>query len=159
MLMWLEEGDRHQGVAELVVQTINLSSGRWTLEELLSHSQYERLSNLTNRVCHQLYNYQKQKVSCVKPRNIVPSYDKFFFLRNLSSSLVAFFQHLPSTFYCYTSTTTSIHLLVNFFWVLHFGFQSPNPKQHVHLYQLIKVIPCMGLIFIFCCTKIPFHLQ
>ncbi|XP_022769836.1 ent-copalyl diphosphate synthase, chloroplastic [Durio zibethinus] len=62
MLMWLEEGDRHQGLAELVVQTINLSSGRWSLEELLSHPQYERLSNLTNRVCHQLYHYQKQKV-------------------------------------------------------------------------------------------------
>ncbi|XP_021281194.1 ent-copalyl diphosphate synthase, chloroplastic [Herrania umbratica] len=62
MLMWLEEGDRHHGVAELVVQTINLSSGRWSLEELLSHPQYERLSSLTNTVCHQLCHYQKQKV-------------------------------------------------------------------------------------------------
>ncbi|XVF21764.1 hypothetical protein REPUB_Repub12eG0118100 [Reevesia pubescens] len=62
MLMWVEEGDRHQGVAELVVQTINLSSGRWSLEELLSHPEYDRLSNLTNRVCHQLCYYQKEKV-------------------------------------------------------------------------------------------------
>ncbi|XVE73125.1 hypothetical protein DITRI_Ditri11bG0092500 [Diplodiscus trichospermus] len=62
MVMWVEEGDRHQEVAELVVQTINLSSGRWSLEELLSHPQYERISNLTNRVCHQLCHYQKQKV-------------------------------------------------------------------------------------------------
>ncbi|XVE77787.1 hypothetical protein DITRI_Ditri13aG0090800 [Diplodiscus trichospermus] len=62
MVMWAEEGDRHKGVAELVVQTINLSSGRWSLEELLCHPQHERLSNLTNRVCHQLCHYQKQKV-------------------------------------------------------------------------------------------------
>ncbi|XP_022759729.1 ent-copalyl diphosphate synthase, chloroplastic-like [Durio zibethinus] len=62
MLMWLEEGGRHQGAAELVVQTINLISGRWSLEELLSHPQYELLSNVTNRVCHQLCHYQKQKV-------------------------------------------------------------------------------------------------
>ncbi|KAE8692080.1 Ent-copalyl diphosphate synthase [Hibiscus syriacus] len=62
MLMWVEDGDRHRGVAELVVQTINLSSGRWSLEELMSHPQYARLSNLTNTICHQLYHYQKLKV-------------------------------------------------------------------------------------------------
>ncbi|KAK8635909.1 hypothetical protein V6N13_004622 [Hibiscus sabdariffa] len=32
------------------------------MEELLSHPQYERLSDLTNTVCHQLCYYQKQKV-------------------------------------------------------------------------------------------------
>ncbi|OMP05060.1 hypothetical protein COLO4_09082 [Corchorus olitorius] len=62
MMMWVEEGDRQQGVAELVVQTINLSCGRCSLEELLSHPKYQRLSNLTNSVCHQLSHYQKQKV-------------------------------------------------------------------------------------------------
>ncbi|XVF72401.1 hypothetical protein PTKIN_Ptkin12aG0118500 [Pterospermum kingtungense] len=62
MLIWVEEGDRHQGVAELVVQTINLSSGRWSMEEMLSHPKYERLSNLTNTVCYQLCQYQDQKV-------------------------------------------------------------------------------------------------
>ncbi|XWS46829.1 hypothetical protein CRYUN_Cryun14cG0101800 [Craigia yunnanensis] len=62
MQMWVEEGDRHQGVAELLVQTLNLSSGRWSLEELVSHPQHERLSNVTNRVCHQLYHNQKEKV-------------------------------------------------------------------------------------------------
>ncbi|KAK8614654.1 hypothetical protein V6N13_068451 [Hibiscus sabdariffa] len=62
MLKWVEEGDRHQGVAEVVVQTIILTSGSWSMEELLSHPQYERLSDLTNTVCHQLCHYQKQKV-------------------------------------------------------------------------------------------------
>ncbi|OMO77690.1 hypothetical protein CCACVL1_14882 [Corchorus capsularis] len=62
MMMWVEEGDRHKGVAELVVQTINLSCGRCSLEELLSHPKYQRLSNLTNSVSHQLSHYQKQKV-------------------------------------------------------------------------------------------------
>ncbi|KAK8555395.1 hypothetical protein V6N13_045927 [Hibiscus sabdariffa] len=54
MLKWVDEGDRHRGVAELVVQTINLTSGCWSMEELFSHPQYERLSDLTNTVCHQL---------------------------------------------------------------------------------------------------------
>ncbi|XVF32570.1 hypothetical protein REPUB_Repub17cG0093600 [Reevesia pubescens] len=62
MLMWVEEGDKYQGVAELLVQTITLSSGRWSLEELLSHPQCERLSNLTNKVCRQLCHCQKLKV-------------------------------------------------------------------------------------------------
>ncbi|KAL4362591.1 hypothetical protein GQ457_04G028030 [Hibiscus cannabinus] len=62
MLTWVEDGDRHRGVAELAVQTINLSSGRWSLEELLSHPEYGRLSNLTNTIYHQLYHYQKLKV-------------------------------------------------------------------------------------------------
>ncbi|OMO96746.1 hypothetical protein CCACVL1_04800 [Corchorus capsularis] len=58
MMKWVEEGDRHQGVAELLVLTINLSGGR----SLLSHPKYQRLSNLTNSVSHQLCQYQKQKV-------------------------------------------------------------------------------------------------
>ncbi|KAK8614651.1 hypothetical protein V6N13_068448 [Hibiscus sabdariffa] len=62
MLKWVEEGDSRQGVAELVVQTIILTSGSWSMEELLSHPQYGRLSDLTNTVCHQLCYYQKQKV-------------------------------------------------------------------------------------------------
>ncbi|XP_012473916.1 ent-copalyl diphosphate synthase 1 isoform X1 [Gossypium raimondii] len=62
MLKWAEEGDRHQGVAELVVQTINLTSGYWPTEELVPHPQYPRLSNLINTVCHQLCHYQKQEV-------------------------------------------------------------------------------------------------
>ncbi|OMO96735.1 hypothetical protein CCACVL1_04803 [Corchorus capsularis] len=59
MMKWVVEGERQQGVAELVVQTINLSCGRCSLE---SHPKYQRLSNLTNSVCHQLCHYQKQKV-------------------------------------------------------------------------------------------------
>ncbi|KAK9018209.1 hypothetical protein V6N11_001188 [Hibiscus sabdariffa] len=62
MLKWVEEGDRHQGVAELVMQTIILTSGSWSMEELLSHPQYEQLSDLTNTICHQLCHCQKQKV-------------------------------------------------------------------------------------------------
>ncbi|XP_039032509.1 (-)-kolavenyl diphosphate synthase TPS28, chloroplastic-like isoform X2 [Hibiscus syriacus] len=62
MLMWVEDGDTHRGVAELVAQTINLSSGRWSLEELSSHPQYDGLSSLTNTICHQLYDYRKLKV-------------------------------------------------------------------------------------------------
>ncbi|PPS13374.1 hypothetical protein GOBAR_AA07199 [Gossypium barbadense] len=62
MLKWAEEGDTHQEVAELVVQTINLTSGYWPTEELVPHPQYLRLSNLINTVCHQLCHYQKQEV-------------------------------------------------------------------------------------------------
>ncbi|KAL4352900.1 hypothetical protein GQ457_06G029270 [Hibiscus cannabinus] len=62
MLVWVEDGDRHRGVAELVVQTINLSSGRWSSEELSTHPQYDRLSSLTNTICFQLYDHQKLKV-------------------------------------------------------------------------------------------------
>ncbi|XP_057968002.1 ent-copalyl diphosphate synthase, chloroplastic-like isoform X3 [Malania oleifera] len=64
MLSWLEEGAsiREQGEAELVVRTINLSSGHWVSEELLSHPRYKSLSILTTRVCHQLHHLKKKKV-------------------------------------------------------------------------------------------------
>ncbi|KAF2314868.1 hypothetical protein GH714_036977 [Hevea brasiliensis] len=62
LLEWEEEGVRHQGEAELIVKTINLSAGRWISEELLSyHSQYEKLFKLTNRICNQLGHYRKNK--------------------------------------------------------------------------------------------------
>ncbi|KAJ0053559.1 hypothetical protein Pint_03312 [Pistacia integerrima] len=63
LMKWEAEGDRHQGEAELIIQTINLTSGRWISEELLSHPQYLRLSHLTNTICHKLAHFQNQKVN------------------------------------------------------------------------------------------------
>ncbi|KAF2321639.1 hypothetical protein GH714_000826 [Hevea brasiliensis] len=63
LLEWEEEGVRDQGEAELIVKTINLATGRWISEELLSyHSQYEKLFQLTNRICNQLGHYRKNKL-------------------------------------------------------------------------------------------------
>ncbi|CAK7345764.1 unnamed protein product [Dovyalis caffra] len=58
---WEVEGDRYKGEAELLVQTMNLTSGYWISDNGLSanHLQYEHLSNLTNRVCYQLGHYRK----------------------------------------------------------------------------------------------------
>nr|UTR36782.1 CPS6 [Tripterygium wilfordii] len=55
VLTWQEGGDRGEGEAELLVQTINLMAGHTHSqeEELL----YERLFKLTNTVCHQLGHY------------------------------------------------------------------------------------------------------
>lgn len=64
-MKWEAEGDRHQGEAELIIQTINLTAGRWISEELLSYSQY-RLTHLTNTICHKLAHFQNQKVSNVR---------------------------------------------------------------------------------------------
>ncbi|KAJ0113424.1 hypothetical protein Patl1_03374 [Pistacia atlantica] len=62
LMKWQEEGDRHEGEAELLVYTINLFAGHWFSDELLHHPQYKQLSDLTNRICSKLGNYQKQKV-------------------------------------------------------------------------------------------------
>ncbi|XP_044503416.1 (-)-kolavenyl diphosphate synthase TPS28, chloroplastic-like [Mangifera indica] len=62
LMKWEAEGDRHQGEAELIIQTINLTAGRWISEELLSYSQY-RLTHLTNTICHKLAHFQDQKVN------------------------------------------------------------------------------------------------
>ncbi|GJU79314.1 copalyl pyrophosphate synthase 2 [Tanacetum coccineum] len=54
-LLSLQKGlDVSQGEAELIVQTINLCSGRWLPEKPLSYPQYQRLSLVTNNICHQL---------------------------------------------------------------------------------------------------------
>ncbi|KAG7970545.1 hypothetical protein I3843_07G089500 [Carya illinoinensis] len=62
LLEWYREGDRHEGEAELLAHTINLTSGRSVSEEILSHPQYKRLSGLINRVYCKLCSYQKHKV-------------------------------------------------------------------------------------------------
>ncbi|KAF8392464.1 hypothetical protein HHK36_022806 [Tetracentron sinense] len=49
-----EEESKNHEEAELLVRTINVSAGRLLSEELLSHPHHQRLSHLTNRVCHQL---------------------------------------------------------------------------------------------------------
>ncbi|XP_071712849.1 ent-copalyl diphosphate synthase 1-like [Rutidosis leptorrhynchoides] len=40
------------GEAELIVQIISFSSGRWLIKEVLSHPQYRRISSVTNDICH-----------------------------------------------------------------------------------------------------------
>lgn len=69
----LEEGDRYQGEAELLVQTINHCSGSPSVSDEANFPHHQRLSELTNRVCHQLRHFQKQKVSFHIP-NMTTSY-------------------------------------------------------------------------------------
>lgn len=56
MMMWEQEGDMYKGAAELLVNTVNLCSGRLFSNDTLSHPNYERLVTLSNKVCHQLGN-------------------------------------------------------------------------------------------------------
>ncbi|KAI4349506.1 hypothetical protein L6164_010089 [Bauhinia variegata] len=58
---WASGGDRWQGEAELLVQTINLSAGHLLSEELVFNSQYQQLLRLTNRLCSRLRCHQKDK--------------------------------------------------------------------------------------------------
>ncbi|PSS14615.1 Ent-copalyl diphosphate synthase [Actinidia chinensis var. chinensis] len=56
MMTWQDDGDLHKREAELLVRTINLCAGRLVSEELflVSYPPYKRLTDITNRVCHQL---------------------------------------------------------------------------------------------------------
>ncbi|XP_023511554.1 ent-copalyl diphosphate synthase, chloroplastic isoform X2 [Cucurbita pepo subsp. pepo] len=63
LFKWQEDGDVHKEEAELLVGTIILNSGCSTLEDLLSNPQYQKLSYLTNKVCHQLGHFKKHKVT------------------------------------------------------------------------------------------------
>nr|AKP96363.1 putative labda-7,13E-dienyl diphosphate synthase [Grindelia integrifolia] len=47
-------GPNVAGVAELIVETINLTSGRSFSNDLLSHPQYKQITSITNDLCHQL---------------------------------------------------------------------------------------------------------
>ncbi|MED6162586.1 Gly-Xaa carboxypeptidase, partial [Stylosanthes scabra] len=57
---WQSEGSSSKREAELIVQTIDLMAGDWS-EELQLNSQYQELLKATNRVCHNLRNYQNNK--------------------------------------------------------------------------------------------------
>lgn len=63
--MWLTknlaEEDGYQGEAEVLVDVINLCSGRSTTEELLNHPLYKHLLHLTNGVSHQLSPFYQHK--------------------------------------------------------------------------------------------------
>ncbi|KAJ4846430.1 (-)-kolavenyl diphosphate synthase tps28, chloroplastic [Turnera subulata] len=63
LVRWEVEGDRHKAEGELLVQTIQLLADPWAFEEhLMHHPQYEQLANLTNKICHQIVQFQKRKV-------------------------------------------------------------------------------------------------
>ncbi|XP_024981593.1 ent-copalyl diphosphate synthase, chloroplastic-like [Cynara cardunculus var. scolymus] len=56
-VIWLtrwQRGDAMEGHALLIVQTVSLIDGRWTSKELLAHPQYQRLSSVTNNLCHEI---------------------------------------------------------------------------------------------------------
>ncbi|GAV57768.1 Terpene_synth domain-containing protein/Terpene_synth_C domain-containing protein [Cephalotus follicularis] len=57
LFIWEKGGNGEQKAAELLVQTIILTSSRswdWDWVELMCHPQYKRLSDLTNSICYRL---------------------------------------------------------------------------------------------------------
>ncbi|KAL6339653.1 hypothetical protein AAG906_034738 [Vitis piasezkii] len=73
--MWLTknlaEEDGYQGEAEVLVDVINLCSGRSITEELLNHPLYKHLLHLTSGVSHQLspFYQHKEHNGSYKPEN------------------------------------------------------------------------------------------
>ncbi|KAI3806002.1 hypothetical protein L1987_21891 [Smallanthus sonchifolius] len=65
--MWLtrwQDGVDVTGHAELMVQMINIAAGRWVSKELLTHPQYQRLSTITNNICHEIskfHNFEENR--------------------------------------------------------------------------------------------------
>ncbi|KAI7747801.1 hypothetical protein M8C21_010824, partial [Ambrosia artemisiifolia] len=62
--MWLMRWQDGEGVAvlaELIVQTINITAGRWVSVELFAHPQYQRLSTVTNNLCMELVKFHNSK--------------------------------------------------------------------------------------------------
>ncbi|CAA3005710.1 Hypothetical predicted protein [Olea europaea subsp. europaea] len=48
--------------AELLVHIINTCAGYMVFEDMLQHPEYKKFSKLTNKICHQLKEYQNNKV-------------------------------------------------------------------------------------------------
>ncbi|XP_052623499.1 ent-copalyl diphosphate synthase 1 [Lactuca sativa] len=55
LMRWQQGVDVTEGQAELIVQTINMTAGRWVSNELLAHPQYRLLSSVINNICHEIY--------------------------------------------------------------------------------------------------------
>ncbi|KAG8375379.1 hypothetical protein BUALT_Bualt10G0093900 [Buddleja alternifolia] len=63
-LMKLHEGVANWGEdAELLITTLNICGGHIQSAETLSHHDYNTFSNLINKICHQLFEYQNKKAS------------------------------------------------------------------------------------------------
>ncbi|KAK4435737.1 Syn-copalyl diphosphate synthase TPS3, chloroplastic [Sesamum alatum] len=64
--VWLNklgQGEEEIQEAELLVSTISICSGYIVSEETLSNNEYNALSSLTNKICRQLQQLEKDKVS------------------------------------------------------------------------------------------------
>ncbi|KAM7503075.1 hypothetical protein LguiB_001979 [Lonicera macranthoides] len=62
LMTWQEEDVIPQSEAVLLATTTNIFADRLVSGELLSHPQYKRLTELTDRICHHLYKFQDKKV-------------------------------------------------------------------------------------------------
>ncbi|KAM7503080.1 hypothetical protein LguiB_001984 [Lonicera macranthoides] len=62
LMTWQEEDVMPQSEAMLLATTTNIFAGRLVSEELLSHPQYKRLTELTDQICRDLYQFQDKKV-------------------------------------------------------------------------------------------------
>ncbi|WCJ21541.1 Ent-copalyl diphosphate synthase chloroplastic [Euphorbia peplus] len=61
---WEESGDIHQGEAQLIVNTINLTSDTWSFNDLSSH--YHKFFQLINGICYQLRQYTNNMINVNK---------------------------------------------------------------------------------------------
>jgi len=59
---WVNEGNRSKREAELLVEIINLTAGYWSKDVQLN-PEYQKLLEVTNRICTGLRNHQSNKVS------------------------------------------------------------------------------------------------
>ncbi|KAM7503068.1 hypothetical protein LguiB_001972 [Lonicera macranthoides] len=62
LMTWQEEDVIPQSEAMLLATTTNIFADRLVSGELLSHLQYKRLTELTDRICHHLYKFKDKKV-------------------------------------------------------------------------------------------------
>ncbi|KAD4584469.1 hypothetical protein E3N88_22070 [Mikania micrantha] len=60
-LMKWQDGEDEVIQAELMVQTINITAGKWLSNEHLTHPQYQRLSTVTNNICQEIYKLHNSK--------------------------------------------------------------------------------------------------
>ncbi|KAI9113033.1 hypothetical protein K1719_015965 [Acacia pycnantha] len=61
LLGWQGEGDKWEGEAELLVSMIHINGGYQLSHDLPLNSQYQRLVEISNKLCHQLRSLQSDK--------------------------------------------------------------------------------------------------
>ncbi|KAI3472948.1 hypothetical protein Pfo_028004 [Paulownia fortunei] len=147
----LDKGEEEIQEVELLVKTINICGGHVVSKEILSHNEYRTLTWLTNKICHQLREFENgnEKVNGMEWKNNQKRNIKYREIEKDMQLLVQLVLHDSSNGISKDIKQTFLVVAKTFYYRAYFSTE----KIHNHISKILFEQVCNSLSNFHICTS------